>query len=84
MQTLTLAHPAPAASSGRLSWRAVAGALRGNALAAFPDEAFEQDVVLQNFLGRQHLLLQRPEAIRHVLVDNPQNYLRSPTATRVA
>jgi hypothetical protein len=61
----------------------VSGALRGNALAAFPEEAFSKDVVIQRFFGREHILLQRPEAIRHVLIDNAQNYRRSPTATRV-
>ena len=84
MQTLSLTQPIPAASTtSRLSRRVVAGALRGNALAALPDEAFEEDVVVQRFFGRQHILLQRPEAIRHVLIDNPQNYRRSPAATRV-
>jgi cytochrome P450 len=84
VQTLTLNRPiSPAAPASRLSWRAVSGALRGNALAAFPDEAFAEEVVVQSFLGRQHILLQQPEAIRHVLVDNPQNYMRSPTAARV-
>jgi unspecific monooxygenase len=83
MQTLSLTQPAPSTGTGRLSWRVVAGALRGNALAAFPDEAFFEDVVVQRFFGREHILLQRPEAIRHILIDNPQNYMRSPAATRV-
>jgi unspecific monooxygenase len=83
MQTLSLTQPAPSTGTGRLSWRVVAGALRGNALAAFPEEAFFEDVVVQRFFGREHILLQRPEAIRHILIDNPQNYMRSPAATRV-
>ena len=83
MQTLSLTQPAPSTGTGRLSWRVVAGALRGNALAAFPEEAFFEDVVVQRFFGREHILLQRPEAIRHILIDNPQNYRRSPAATRV-
>src|SRR5215831_4325428 len=83
MQTLSRDRLFPVAPERRLSWRALAGALHGNALAAFPEEAFREDVVVQNFLGRRHLLLQCPEAIRHVLVDNPQNYLRSSAATRV-
>src|SRR5438067_7599560 len=83
MQTLTLDQPRRSAAPSRLSWRAVAAALRGNALAAFPAEAFAEDVVVQRFLGRDHLLLQRPDAIRHVLIDNPQNYRRSPAAIRV-
>lgn len=52
-------------------------------LAAFPEEAFSKDVVIQRFFGREHILLQRPGAIRHVLIDNAQNYHRSPMATRV-
>jgi cytochrome P450 len=83
MQTLTFDQPAGSAAPGRLSWRAVAGALRGNALAAFPEEAFAEDVVVQRFLGRDHLLLQCPDAIRHVLIEKPQNYRRSPPAIRV-
>ena len=83
MQTVSLTQPGPSTVTGRLSWRVVAGALRGNALAAFPDEAFFEDVVVQRFFGREHILLQRPEAIRHILIDNPQNYRRSPAATRV-
>src|ERR1700704_5559966 len=83
MQTVSLTQPGPSTVTGRLSWRVVAGALRGNALAAFPEEAFSEDVVVQRFFGRQPILLQRPDAIRHVLIDNPQNYRRSPAATRV-
>src|SRR5258708_6939700 len=93
MQTLSLTQPASSTRTGRLSWRVAAGALRGNALAAFPEEAFSEeafseeafseDVVVQRFFGREHILLQRPEAIRHILIDNPQNYRRSPAATRV-
>src|SRR3981081_1574349 len=83
MQTVSLTQPAPSTRTGRLSWRVVAGALRGNALAALPDEAFSPDGVVQRFFGREHILLQRPEAIRHILIDNPQNYMRSPAATRV-
>lgn len=83
MQTLTLPRHARSSGGGHLSWRVVSGALRGNALAAFPEEAFSKDVVIQRFFGREHILLQRPGAIRHVLTDNAQNYHRSPTATRV-
>jgi len=67
----------------RLSWHAVAGALRGNALAAFPQAAFEQDVVVQQFFGRRMVIDSRPAAIRHVLIDNAQNYERSTTTARV-
>ena len=83
MQTISLTQPIAPPASGRLSWRMVAGALRGDALAAFPPEVFEEEIVVQRFLGRQHILLQRPEAIHHILVDNPQNYSRLPAVYRV-
>ncbi len=83
MQTLSLPQPIAAPASGRLSWRMVAGALRGDALAAFPPEAFEEEIVIQRFFGRQHILVQRPEAIHHILVENPQNYARLPAVSMV-
>jgi cytochrome P450 len=83
MQTLTVDQPAGSAAPSRLSWRAVAAALRGNALVAFPEEAVAEDVVVQRFFGRDHVLLQAPDAIRHVLIENSQNYRRSPPAIRV-
>jgi cytochrome P450 len=61
----------------------MASALRGNALAAFPPEAFETDVVVQSFFGRHHILLQSPDAIHHVLVANPGNYTRAKAVRRV-
>src|SRR5260370_2840011 len=83
MQTLSLPQPIAAPASGRLSWRMVAGALRGDALAAFPPEAFEEDIVIQRFFGRAHILVQRPQAIHHILVENPQNYSRLPAVSPV-
>jgi cytochrome P450 len=73
----------PAAVPARLSWRSVAGALRGNALAAFPQAAFEREVIVQHFLGRRMIIENRPEAIRHVLVANADNYRRSTATARV-
>ena len=83
MQTLAFDRPARSAAPSGLSWRTVLGALRGNALAAFSEEAYVEDVVVQRLFGRDHLLLQSPEAIRHVLIENPENYRRSPPAIRV-
>ncbi|HEY1797982.1 MAG TPA: cytochrome P450 [Stellaceae bacterium] len=74
---------ASAAVPARLSWRSVAGALRGNALAAFPEAAFKHEVVVQHFLGRRMIIENRPEAIRHVLIANADNYRRSAATARV-
>ena len=83
MQTQDLPQAEQPPAVGRLSWRAMSRALRGDALAAFPEEAFEQPVVVQRFLGRQHVLLQSPDAIRHVLVENADNYTRMVAVRRV-
>jgi cytochrome P450 len=61
------------------SWRR----LRRNALTAFPPEAFEEEVVLRAFMGRQQFVVSRPEAIRHILVDNTDNYIRSRVTIRI-
>lgn len=73
----------PSAVPARLSWRSVAGALRGNALAAFPQAAFEHEVLVQHFLGRRMIIENRAEAIRHVLIGNADNYRRSTATARV-
>ena len=80
-QPLILATPQ--APAGALSGRVIAKALRDNALLAFPPEAFEEDVVHRSFLGVSRLFSIGPWGIHHILIDNPDNYRRSP-ATRSA
>ena len=38
---------------------------------------------MRRFLGRSHMLLNAPDAIHHVLVDNHANYRRSPASIRI-
>lgn len=52
-------------------------ALRTNVLHLWPREAYEQDSLTQSFLGRPLVLLNAPDAIRRVLVENDENYRRS-------
>jgi cytochrome P450 len=73
----------PKAPAGALSGRAIAKALRDNALLAFPPEAFEEDVVYRRFFGRQQIILNRPAGIHHILVENPDNYRRTPATMRM-
>jgi cytochrome P450 len=63
--------------------REIAKALRENALLAFPPAAFEEDVIVRSFLGRQQIILNRPQAIQHILIDNPDNYRRTPATIRM-
>ncbi|MGH7043811.1 MAG: cytochrome P450 [Acetobacteraceae bacterium] len=58
-------------------------AVRTNALGLWPAAAYEQDAHVTRFLGRTTLVLNAPEAIQRVLVDNPGNYRRSPASIRI-
>jgi unspecific monooxygenase len=80
-QPLVLATPQ--APAGTLSGRVIAKALRDNALLAFPPDAFEEDVVYRRFFGRQQIILNRPAGIHHILVENPDNYRRTPATMRM-
>jgi len=57
--------------------------LRRNPLELWGPAAYEQDVLGGRFLGREQLLLNAPDAIRHVLVTNHENYGRNLGARRV-
>jgi len=82
-ETQPLVVVTPQAPSGTLSGRVIAKALRDNALLAFPPEAFEEDVVYRRFFGRQQIILNRPAGIHHILVENPDNYRRTPATMRM-
>ncbi|MFT8242803.1 cytochrome P450 [Roseomonas sp. BN140053] len=57
--------------------------LRRNPLELWGEAAYEEAILPGRFLGREQLLLNDPEAIRHVLVDNHENYGRNVGARRV-
>ncbi|HEV2302591.1 MAG TPA: cytochrome P450 [Stellaceae bacterium] len=69
--------------TARLSWRALRRVLEGDALAAFPSEAFAAEAVALRILGHRQFILNRPEAIRRVLVENPAGYARPAPTLRV-
>ncbi|MGH7120089.1 MAG: cytochrome P450 [Acetobacteraceae bacterium] len=51
-------------------------------LASFPEAAYKAESVTQNLFGAKRLLLAKPSAIRHVLLDNSGNYRRPPASYR--
>ncbi len=75
--------PVPYAAAERQSWRAIARSLRENSLSGFPPRVFEEMALSRNFLGHQQIILNEPEAIRHVLIDNPDNYRRTASIPRL-
>jgi unspecific monooxygenase len=75
--------PASRAPDEGTSARGIARALGENALLAFPPEAFEEEVLVRSFFGRQQVILCRPASIHHILVDNPANYRRTAATIRM-
>jgi cytochrome P450 len=57
--------------------------MRDSAIATWGQSVYEEDVIQSNFFGRSSFILNAPDAIRHVLVDNWENYTRTPTGFRV-
>jgi len=66
--------------SGMFRWM---NAVRKSALGAWSQRAYEEDIILGRFFRRSSFTLNAPDAIRHVLVDNYENYTRTPAGLRV-
>jgi cytochrome P450 len=58
-------------------------AIRESAIGSWGQRAYEEDIVRGRFFGRSSFILNSPDAIRHVLVDNYENYTRTPASIRV-
>ncbi len=54
-----------------------------NGLQLFSQQSYELDWVEQGLFGRKRVLLNKPEMIHHVLVENHANYRRTATAIRL-
>jgi unspecific monooxygenase len=58
-------------------------AMRQSPIDTWGQRAYEDDIVRGSFVGRSSFILNTPDAIRHVLVDNYENYTRTPAGIRV-
>src|SRR5438270_1004086 len=58
-------------------------AVRRNPLESWGQIAYEEDILKGSFLGRSNFILNMPDAIRHVLIENFENYTRTPIGIRV-
>ncbi|MGJ4992783.1 cytochrome P450 [Bradyrhizobium sp. HKCCYLS3077] len=54
-----------------------------NAISTWSQRAYEDEIVRGRFLGSSSYILNTPETIKHVLVDNWENYTRTAGAIRV-
>lgn len=78
-----LVPPAPKPATEVLPlWRTMLQ-LRRNALVTWGEPAYELEIFGRPFLGRQSFLVNHPDAIRRVLVDNHANYGRTPATIRI-
>ena len=57
--------------------------LRRNPLELWGPAAYQRDILYGRFLGREQVMLNDPDAIRHVLVANHENYGRNIGTRRV-
>src|ERR1700722_20955502 len=57
--------------------------MRVSAIGSWGQRAYEEDIVRGRFFGRNSFILNTPDSIRHVLVDNYENYERTPASIRV-
>ena len=57
--------------------------LRRNAIGTWGEPAYHLDVMSGRFLGRKSVIINAPDAIRRVLVDNHAAYGRTPATLRI-
>ena len=57
--------------------------MRKSLIGTWGQRAYEEDVIQGRFFGHGSFILNTPDAIRHVLVDNYENYTRTPPGIRV-
>ncbi|HTO65363.1 MAG TPA: cytochrome P450, partial [Bradyrhizobium sp.] len=78
-----LVPPAPPRAPDDMTAFGRMAAMRKSAIATWGQRAYEDDIIRGRFFGRSSFIVNAPDAIRHVLVDNYENYTRTPTAMRV-
>jgi len=78
-----LVPPAPPRAPDSMTAFGRIMALLDNPICTWGQRAYEEDIVRGRFLGRSSFILNTPDTIRHVLVDNYENYTRTPVGFRV-
>jgi cytochrome P450 len=78
-----LVPPSPPRAPESMGTLARLAAMRESAIATWGQRAYEEDIIQGRFFLRSSFILNTPDAIRHVLVDNYENYGRTPASIRV-
>jgi unspecific monooxygenase len=58
-------------------------AMRDSVIASWGPRAYQEDIIQARFFLRSTFIVSRPDAIKHVLVDNYENYTRTAPGIRV-
>jgi cytochrome P450 len=78
-----LVPPAPPRAPDDLSALKRMTLISRSPIASWSQRAYEEEIVRGRFFNRSSFILNTADAIRHVLVDNYENYTRTPAAFRV-
>src|ERR1700722_16109188 len=78
-----LVPPSPPRASETMTALKRMSVMRESMIATWGQRAYEEDIIQGRFLGRSSFIINAPDAIRHVLVDNYENYTRTPAGIRV-
>jgi cytochrome P450 len=75
--------PTPPRAPDDMSFFARLAVISQNMIATWGQRAYEEDIVQGRFVLRRSFILNRPDAIRHVLLSNYENYARTPAGIRM-
>ena len=78
-----LVPPAPPRAPDDMTAFGRMAAMRKSVIATWSQRAYEEDIIRGRFFGHASFVLNTPDSIRHVLVDNYENYTRTPAGIRV-
>src|ERR1700730_7119213 len=78
-----LVPPSPPRAPETMTFFGRMVAMRESAIGTWGQRAYEEDIIQGRFFGHSSFILNAPDAIRHVLVDNYENYSRTPAGLRV-
>ncbi|WP_407167792.1 cytochrome P450 [Bradyrhizobium sp. ORS 111] len=78
-----LVPPAPPHAPDNMTAFGRMRAMRNSPIETWGRRAYQDDIIQGRFFGHSSFILNAPDAIRHVLVDNYENYTRTPAGIRV-
>ena len=78
-----LVPPRPAPKPDTMSTIRRMAAVRRSGIDGWGKAAYEEDILKGRFLGQNNFIVNAPDAIRHVLIENYENYTRTTIGIRV-